>query len=382
MSIWWHWHRKSPWSGDRDPQLTGLGFTGFGGCMRNLLVPICMMGSAVGVACAVAQTQASLWELNGSSVSLAASGSGRKFYYENPRPGLVDVGVRPGTLLFEGRRNGNQYAGRAYVFSKYCGAIGYDVTGSVAADDRSVTLYGSAPLVDQSCRIAQYRDSVLVFNLIPDAGPAAPQDGDATVVTAEESRQACIQTDDPGLTIRGCSEILKVVQGDARIEAYYRRALANLDTSDLDGSVADFNEVLAAKPDFAEAYYYRGLAYQRKRDPGRALTDFSEAIGRDGGQWRAYWDRAWLYRNRARFEEAADDFDSAAALVDAASAAKPSEELTKAAENLRKDQKTLKLDRDMEELWVTYLKKVQADEDYRNWSDKPYDLYARNRQLP
>jgi regulator of sirC expression with transglutaminase-like and TPR domain len=339
-------------------------------------------GSAVGIVCAVAQTQASLWEFNGSSVSLAASGGGRKFYYEKPRQELVDVGVGPGTLLFEGRRNGNQYAGRAYVFSKYCGALGYDVTGQVGADDRSVTLYGSSPRVDPTCRVVEYRDSVLVFNFIPDTGPAAPQNGTATVLTAEESRQACIQTKDLRLTVRGCSEFLKTAQGDGRTSAYYRRALAYLYTSELDASIGDFNEVLGAKPDFADAYYYRGLAYQRKQDPGRALTDFSETIRRDSNQWRAYWDRAWLYRNLARFATAADDFERAASLVDAASAAKPSEELTKAAENLRKDRKTLKLDRDMEELWVTYLKKVQADEDYRNWSDKPYDLYARNHQLP
>jgi tetratricopeptide (TPR) repeat protein len=31
----------------------------------------------------------------------------------------------------------------------------------------------------------------------------------------------------------------------------------------------------------------------------------------------------------------------------------------------------------MERRWVEYLKSIQADGDYANWSDKPYDLYLR-----
>jgi hypothetical protein len=82
--------------------------------------------------------------------------------YAAPRPGLP---VSPGTLLFSGKRSGNIYSGTAYVFSARCGARGYSVSGLVGADDRSVTLYGRAPLVDSTCKTATYRDDTLVFNL-------------------------------------------------------------------------------------------------------------------------------------------------------------------------------------------------------------------------
>jgi hypothetical protein len=42
----------------------------------------------------------------------------RQFYYQAPGADFLEFGVQSGTLLFEGRRNRNQYSGTAYVFSK------------------------------------------------------------------------------------------------------------------------------------------------------------------------------------------------------------------------------------------------------------------------
>src|SRR5437762_1384336 len=82
----------------------------------------------------------STWNHNGSSMSLVASGRSRTFIYENPRAGMREVGVGPGTVLFKGVRNGSKYSGTAYVFSKRCGAQPYQVSGDVSADDREVDL--------------------------------------------------------------------------------------------------------------------------------------------------------------------------------------------------------------------------------------------------
>ena len=108
-----------------------------------------------------------LWNHNGSTVRLVASGATRKFYYESPRDGLAAVGVAKGTLLFSGAKNGNRYAGTAYVFSR-CGAQPYEVSGQVSDDQRQVTLHGRAPIVDSSCQIAGYRSDPLVFNFFGD----------------------------------------------------------------------------------------------------------------------------------------------------------------------------------------------------------------------
>jgi hypothetical protein len=105
------------------------------------------------------------WNHNGSLLRSDEKGVNRRFYYVEPRSGLREVGVKPGMIAFEGTQNGDVYAGTAYVFSKVCGAIGYPVSGTVAPDDRSVTMKGYAPYVDAQCRLAGGRQGVLVFQL-------------------------------------------------------------------------------------------------------------------------------------------------------------------------------------------------------------------------
>jgi hypothetical protein len=121
-------------------------------------------------------TQApSTWDHNGSQVSLSATGARRQFHYQAPVASLLGLGVQPGTLLFDGRRDGNQYSGTAYVFSKVCGPRAYAVTGPVSPEERTVTMYGKAPIVNSNCRVVKHRDDVLVFNLTLPAGAAANQ---------------------------------------------------------------------------------------------------------------------------------------------------------------------------------------------------------------
>jgi hypothetical protein len=108
-----------------------------------------------------------LWTHNGSVMRLIANGGDRRFIYENPKDGLVAVGVEKGTLLFKGRRSGNSYSGNAYIFS-HCQPIAYEVSGTVSPDDRQITMYGRAPLVNESCVVAGYRDDTLVFNFAGD----------------------------------------------------------------------------------------------------------------------------------------------------------------------------------------------------------------------
>jgi hypothetical protein len=75
-------------------------------------------------------------------MGLVADGDNRLFIYEQPRAGMYNVGVRQGTVLFEGTRDGYQYSGIAYVFPPGCEAIPYEVGGNVSSNDLQVTLYG------------------------------------------------------------------------------------------------------------------------------------------------------------------------------------------------------------------------------------------------
>jgi hypothetical protein len=113
---------------------------------------------------ATAQPVSSLWNHNGSLMGLMADGPYRQFVYEQPRPGMAQVGVRPGTLLFDGRRDGNQYLGTAYLFPPTCPRIAYDVSGPVSWNDLQVTMYGLAPIVDRNCQVIGYRNDTLVFS--------------------------------------------------------------------------------------------------------------------------------------------------------------------------------------------------------------------------
>jgi hypothetical protein len=116
--------------------------------------------------------RSSTWDFSGSSVALFAHGNQREFRYDVPRPGMAEEGVRAGTLLFKGRVINGQYAGRAYMFSKKCGSVPYEVSGLISSDYRNVTMYGKGPRLDPvTCQTVSYRDNVLVFDYRQPAPP-------------------------------------------------------------------------------------------------------------------------------------------------------------------------------------------------------------------
>ncbi len=96
---------------------------------------------------------------NNSLVDLQEEGAGVTIIYTQPRPGLVEVGVQNGTILFNGavnRRTGF-LSGVAYIYGGECGNFPYTVSGYY--NDASVLrLHGSAPIVNhRSCRVIGYK---------------------------------------------------------------------------------------------------------------------------------------------------------------------------------------------------------------------------------
>ena len=122
---------------------------------------------------------ASCWDHNGSVMRLKASGNERAFFYESPRSGLWDVGVRPGTLLFNGVKTGNWYSGTARVFSAGCAPLEYFVEGPVRPDQLQVTVTGERAVYSQCVFTGRYTTDVLVFTYLRDcwAGRAEPPGG-------------------------------------------------------------------------------------------------------------------------------------------------------------------------------------------------------------
>ena len=113
-----------------------------------------------------AQKPPTLWHHNGSTMYLVATGASREFYYDSPRPGMVDVGARRGTLLFRGEAGANGYDGTAWIFNRQCGQFPYRVSGAILEGGRRVLLTGHAPRVNLACQITGYLVDSLDFALI------------------------------------------------------------------------------------------------------------------------------------------------------------------------------------------------------------------------
>jgi hypothetical protein len=128
-----------------------------------------------------AQTQTTspepaIWDHNGSVMYLVENGSSREFYYQKPRPGMLEAGARPGSLLFRGQVDNGQFSGTAYLFNPHCGAIPYQVKGLVLDNDERIMLTGQVPQVGQNCRTYGFYTSNLEFRRLKPTDVAQSQE--------------------------------------------------------------------------------------------------------------------------------------------------------------------------------------------------------------
>jgi hypothetical protein len=120
----------------------------------------------------------SLWDHNGSTLYLVASGPRREFYYQAPRPEMLDAGASPRSLLFSGRSIGNRYVGTAYFFHPRCGKGSYEVSGPILDNYKRVVVQGRAPKLGDDCRVHGYFSDRLEFTFLGNeiAGSSIPSD--------------------------------------------------------------------------------------------------------------------------------------------------------------------------------------------------------------
>ena len=111
-----------------------------------------------------APPESTIWDHNGSVMYLVVNGSSREFYYRKPRPGMLDAGARPGSVLFRGEVNNGQYLGTAYIFNPHCAPIPFEVKGPIL-DDQRIMLTGRAPRVGRNCQTYGAYASNLEFRL-------------------------------------------------------------------------------------------------------------------------------------------------------------------------------------------------------------------------
>jgi hypothetical protein len=154
--------------------------------MRSLIT-LAALSALTSLATPVQAASESIWDHNGSKMTLEANADKRKLVYTEPREGLDKAGIRKGTVLFNGSTKPNgRLAGFAKIFKASCNPIDYFVEGTFNEARGEIVLQGQAPTYASgtSCEVTGYSDSspasTLKFSRIGDAPPdsAAIAQGD------------------------------------------------------------------------------------------------------------------------------------------------------------------------------------------------------------
>ena len=112
------------------------------------------------------KSEAEQYTHNGSDVIIESRGDSIHIRYEKPRAGLASVGAKQGTLLFVGRRTGDNVEGTAFVFKANCQPAPYSVRGRFNSR-LNLILEGFAPHWDpNSCAITTYTNATAQSRLI------------------------------------------------------------------------------------------------------------------------------------------------------------------------------------------------------------------------
>jgi hypothetical protein len=109
---------------------------------------------------------------------------------------MLEVGVRPGSLLFSGEIDNGQYSGTAYIFNPHCGQIPFQVKGPVLDNDERILLTGQAPRVGRNCRAYESSTSNLEFRRLKPNEGAQSQEQLTTAPRVEESKPEVPSTTD------------------------------------------------------------------------------------------------------------------------------------------------------------------------------------------
>jgi hypothetical protein len=106
------------------------------------------------------------WIADNSLFYLEPLGSAREFIFAEPSEEMVKLGARPGDLIFEGRKDGDRYEGKAYHYLGTCRdrRVVYEVSGPII-QDLTVALTGNVPRIDlATCKQARAVDDQLLFD--------------------------------------------------------------------------------------------------------------------------------------------------------------------------------------------------------------------------
>lgn len=108
-----------------------------------------------------------------------------------------------------------------------------------------------------------------------------------------------------------CDQALRVgdLSNEDRAYALLGRGMAADFALDEQTAIADYDQALVLKPDFATAYLMRGVAHRARNEDDAALADFTKAIALQPEAPAGYRDRAQIQIKRRLWQEAFKDLD-------------------------------------------------------------------------
>ncbi len=138
--------------------------------------------------------------------------------------------------------------------------------------------------------------------------------GSTMAASPEEDAKAAVAAADEGNfqeAIRLLTHALETpgLPADKKAELTLHRAFAYDENGEFDQAIADYNKVIAMKPEAAPVYFRRGIAHREKGEYEQALADF-DAAAKPGGP--AGVDLTFIYGDRGVVRFAMGQFDVAA----------------------------------------------------------------------
>lgn len=109
---------------------------------------------------------ASRWSFEGGILDLNAEGPKRRLVVATTSRKLRSLGYEVGALVFEGRREGQAYKGRVFVYRENCKAASFNVTGEIVRDGGAVRLTGYRPSINGKCRRTGFQRVEMVIELV------------------------------------------------------------------------------------------------------------------------------------------------------------------------------------------------------------------------
>ena len=121
-----------------------------------------------------------------------------------------------------------------------------------------------------------------------------------TTAYAQEEVFTCMNMRaDHAAAVAACNRALAAATPETIAQLHHFRGSHLMIGRDFDGAIADFNQVLARKPDNAAALANRGRCWYEKGDFDKALADFNAALAINPTQMPTLADRARVWLKKA-----------------------------------------------------------------------------------